>query len=90
MVKCMVLFFGIFIGLGMLFFVFFYFVVSWDWFEIFIYVVFLVSLFFFGLGVVGLSYGIFFIFWEDEFGSVWGWLEFCFNFSCIIVVWCNV
>lgn len=85
----MALFSGIPTGLGMLSFVLFYLVVSRDWFEIPTYVVFSVSLLFFGLGVVGLSYGIFSTSWEDEPGSVWGWPEFRLNLSRTIAVWRN-
>ncbi|AIE74640.1 MULTISPECIES: PAM68 family protein [unclassified Synechocystis] len=89
MVKRMALFSGIPTGLGMLSFVLFYLVVSRDWFEIPTYVVFAVSLLFFGLGVVGLSYGIFSTSWEDEPGSVWGWSEFRLNLGRTIAVWRN-
>jgi len=89
MVKRMALFSGIPTGMGMMSFVLFYLVVSRDWFEVPTYAVFAISLLFFGLGVVGLSYGIFSTSWEDEPGSFWGWPEFRLNLGRTIDVWRN-
>jgi hypothetical protein len=87
MVKRMALFSGIPTGLGMMSFVAFYLVVSRDWLEVPTYAVFAVSLLFFGLGVVGLSYGIFSTSWEDEPGGFWGWSEFRLNLGRTLAAW---
>ena len=88
MVKRMALFSGIPTGLGMASFVGFYWIVSHGWLEIPTYVVFAVSLLFFGIGVLGLSYGIFSTSWEEESpGSWWGWQEFKINFGRTVTGW---
>ncbi len=87
MVKRMALFSGIPTGLGMMSFVVFYLVVSRDWLEVPTYAVFAVSLLFFGLGVVGLSYGVFSTSWEDEPGGFWGWSEFRLNLGRTLAAW---
>jgi hypothetical protein len=89
MVKRMALFSGIPTGLAMMSFVAFYLVVSQGWLEVPNYVAFAVSLLFFGLGVVGLSYGIFSSSWEDEPGGFWGWAEFRLNLARTINAWRN-
>lgn len=87
MVKRMALFSGIPTGMGMLSFILFYLVVSRDWLAVPTYAVFAVSLLFFGLGVVGLSYGIFSTSWEEEPGSWWGWGEFRLNIGRALGAW---
>lgn len=88
MVKRMALFSGIPTGLGMASFVGFYWIVSHDWLEIPTYVVFAVSLLFFGIGVLGLSYGIFSTSWEEAVpGSWWGWPEFKINLGRTVTGW---
>lgn len=87
MVKRMALFSGVPTGLGMFSFVGFYVVVSQGWLEIPTYVVLAVSLLLFGLGVFGLSYGIFSTSWEDEPGSWWGWSEFRLNLGRTLSAW---
>ncbi|MDW8463816.1 MAG: PAM68 family protein [Geminocystis sp.] len=48
----------------------------------------LVTLGLFGLGVLGLSYGIFSASWdEDRVGSWWGWSEFKLNFGRFVSAW---
>lgn len=82
MVQRMALFSGVPTGLGMFSFVGFYWIVSHDWLEVPTYIVFAVSLLLFGLGVLGLSYGVLSTSWEeDQPGSWWGWQEFKLNFS---------
>ena len=71
MIKRMALFSGIPTGLGMFSFLAFYWVVSHDWLEIPPYVVFAVSLGLLGLGVLGLSYGIFSTSWDEERSGHW-------------------
>jgi hypothetical protein len=88
MVKRMALFSGVPTALGMLSFVAFYGVVSQGLLEIPTYVVFAVSLLCFGLGVVGLSYGVFSTSWDEEqAGSGWGWTEFQLNFGRTLGAW---
>ena len=87
MLKRMALFSGIPTSLAMLSFVAFYLVVSQGWLEIPNYVAFAVSLLFFGLGVVGLSYGIFSSSWEDSPGGFWGWPEFRLNLGRTLAAW---
>jgi hypothetical protein len=88
MVKRMALFSGVPTGLGMFSFLAFYWIVSHDWLEIPTYVVFAVSLLLFGLGVLGLSYGVLSTSWEEnQPGSWWGWQEFRLNFSRTVTAW---
>jgi hypothetical protein len=88
MVARMALFSGIPTGLGMFSFVAFYLVVSQDWLEVPTYVVFAVSLLCFGLGVLGLSYGVFSTAWDEkETGSFWGWSEFKLNLGRTVSAW---
>jgi hypothetical protein len=88
MVKRMALFSGVPTGLGMFSFLAFYWIVSHDWLEIPTYVVFAVSLLLFGLGVLGLSYGVLSTSWEEnQQGSWWGWQEFRLNFSRTVTAW---
>lgn len=88
MVKRMALFSGIPTGLGMCSFFAFYWIVSNEWLEIPTGVVFTVSLGLFGLGVLGLSYGIFSTSWdENQVGSWWGWQQFRVNFGRTIEAW---
>lgn len=90
MVRRMALFSGIPTALGMSSFFIFYLVVSHDWLEIPNYAAFAVSLLFFGLGVLGLSYGIFSTSWEEsEPGSWWGWSEFRLNLGRMLTAWRN-
>lgn len=88
MVRRMALFSGIPTALGMSSFFVFYLIVSHDWLELPNYVAFAVSLLFFGLGVLGLSYGIFSTSWEEaEPGSWWGWSEFRLNLGRMLTAW---
>lgn len=88
MIRRMALFSGIPSALGMSSFFIAYWIVSYDWFKLPPYVVLAVSLGLFGLGVLGLSYGIFSTSWdEDRLGSWWGWQEFKLNFGRTIDAW---
>jgi len=88
MIKRMALFSGIPTGLGMFSFFAFYWVVSHDWLEIPPYVVFAVSLGLLGLGVLGLSYGIFSTSWDEARSGHWlGWQEFKINLERTINAW---
>lgn len=88
MVRRIALFSGIPSGLGMLTFVISYVVVSQHYFKLPSVVVLLVSLGFFGLGVLGLSYGALSASWdEDRVGNWFGWSEFRTNFGRTIASW---
>jgi hypothetical protein len=88
MVRRMALFSGVPTGLGMFSFLAFYWIVSHDWLEIPTYIVFAVSLLLFGLGILGLSYGVLSTSWEEnQQGSWWGWQEFRLNFSRTVTAW---
>ncbi|MGK7931588.1 MAG: PAM68 family protein [Microcystaceae cyanobacterium] len=88
MIRRMALFCGFPSALGMSSFVIAYIIVSKGWFELPTYVVLAVSLGLFGLGVLGLSYGIFSTSWEeDRVGGWWGWQEFTLNFGRTISAW---
>ncbi|ACK66302.1 conserved hypothetical protein [Rippkaea orientalis PCC 8801] len=88
MVRRMALFSGIPTGLGMSSFFVFYWIVSHEWLEIPTAAVGAVSLGLFGLGVLGLSYGIFSSSWDEHrVGGWWGWQEFTSNFGRTINAW---
>ncbi|MEC4983641.1 MAG: PAM68 family protein [Oscillatoria sp. PMC 1068.18] len=90
MIRRMALFCGIPTALGISSFVVSYFIVSKDWFELPTAAVMLVSMGFFGLGVIGLSYGIFSASWEEErVGSWLGFAEFKTNFGRTVAAWRN-
>jgi hypothetical protein len=88
MVRRMALFCGIPTALGILSFVTSYWIVSHEWFKLPTIAVVYVSLGFFGLGVLGLSYGILSTSWdEDRLGGWWGWEEFRINFKRMQAAW---
>lgn len=88
MVKRMAFFSGIPTALGMSTFVVSYLIVSNDLFALPTYAVLLVSLAFFGLGVLGLSYGALSASWdEDGVGSRFGWTEFTTNWGRMTAAW---
>lgn len=87
MIKRMALFSGIPTALGMSSFFVFYLVVSHG-IKVPNYAVFAVSLGLFGLGVLGLSYGIFSTSWdENRPGSWFGWEECKINFGRTLEAW---
>ncbi len=74
--------------LGMLTFVVSYFVVTNGWLKLPNVVVLLVSMGFLGLGVIGLSYGIFSASWDEErVGTRLGYEEFLTNFGRLRTAW---
>lgn len=84
MAKRMALFCGLPSLMGMLTFIGSYAVVRNHWLELPPVVTLIVSLSFFGLGFVGLSYGVISASWEeDQDGSFWGLPEFKSNWSKI-------
>lgn len=88
MIKRMAIFSGIPTGLGMSSFFVFYWIVSHDWLDVPTSAVGAVSLGLFGLGVLGLSYGIFSSSWdENHVGSWWGWEEFTQNLGRTMNAW---
>jgi len=88
MVRRMALFSGIPTALGISSFVVFYLIVSNELFKVPTTAVLLVSLGFFGLGVLGLSYGILSTSWdEDRLGSWFGFEEFTLNFGRMTSAW---
>lgn len=90
MVRRMALFSGIPTGLGILSFLVFYVIVSQEWFKVPNTVVLLLSMGLFGLGVLGLSYGILSTSWdEDRLGTWWGWSDFTVNFGRLTSAWRN-
>ena len=88
MVRRIAFFSGIPSSLGMMTFIISYIIVSQHYFKLPSVVVFLISLGFFGLGVLGLSYGALSASWdEDRAGSWFGWSEFRTNFGRTIASW---
>lgn len=88
MIKRMVVFSGIPSFLGMATFVVSYFAVSKLDYDLPNSAVLLVSLGFFGLGVVGLSYGILSASWDlGESGSLFGTQEFSMNLGRMTDAW---
>ncbi len=88
MARRMALFCGLPTSLGMLTFVASYIVVSQNWFKLPNVAVVLVSMGFFGLGVLGLSYGILSASWDESRpGSLLGTEEFGVNFARMREAW---
>jgi VIT1/CCC1 family predicted Fe2+/Mn2+ transporter len=88
MIKRMALFSGVPSALGMSTFIVSYLVVSKDWVALPTYAVLLVSLGWFGLGVVGLSYGVLSASWEeDQPGTRLGIDEFKLNWGRMTENW---
>lgn len=88
MAKRMALFSGIPTALGILTFIVSYVIVSQHWFKLPNIAVVLVSMGLFGLGVLGLSYGVISASWdEDRLGSWHGWGEFITNFGRLRQSW---
>jgi hypothetical protein len=88
MARRMGLFCGIPTSLGMLTFVICYLLVSQYGVKVPPVVVLLVSLGFFGLGVLGLTYGVLSASWdEDRVGTRLGWQDFATNFRRLTESW---
>jgi hypothetical protein len=88
MVRRMAFFSGIPTSLGIVSFFAFYWVVSRNLLELPPTAVLLVTLGCFGLGVIGLSYGLLSASWEEQrVGSRLGWEEFGINFGRLTAAW---
>lgn len=88
MVGRVAFFSGVPTALGMLTFIASYFIVKQELFKLPHTAVVLVSMGFFGLGVLGLSYGALSASWdEDSPGSILGWQEFALNFGRLRSAW---
>lgn len=88
MVSRMVLLSGIPLLMALFTFVGSYFIIANEVFPLPNQAVLIVSLCFFGLSVIGLSYGIFSASWEEEItGSLLGWQEFTVNFGRTTEAW---
>jgi hypothetical protein len=88
MMKRMALFSGVPSFFGMSTFIISYWIVSQDIFALPTYAVLLVSLGWFGLGVVGLTYGVLSASWEEEsVGSKLGIEEFKVNWGRMTETW---
>lgn len=88
MARRMAVFCGVPSALGMSTFIVSYLIVSQGWFKLPNAAVLLVSMGFFGLGVLGLSYGVISASWEEEIvGSKLGWQEFTTNWGRLTSAW---
>ena len=88
MARRMALFCGIPTFLGMATFVVSYIIKSHAWFKLPNSIVLLVSIGFFGLGVLGLTYGILSASWDEEImGNKLGWQEFKTNWGRMRSAW---
>jgi hypothetical protein len=88
MMRRMAFFCGVPTTLGMLTFVVSYVIVSHEWLKLPNYAVLIISLSCFGLGFLGLSYGVLSASWEEETpGSLLGFEEFGTNWQRTISTW---
>lgn len=88
MARRMALLCGVPTFLGMLTFVASYVIVSNHWLKLPNIAVLLVSMGFFGLGVLGLTYGVLSASWDEETpGSILGWNEFTTNWGRMLAAW---
>jgi len=88
MIKRMALFSGLPTGLGIFSFFAFYVVVTQKWLNVPNTAVLLVTTGLFGLGVLGLSYGVLSTSWDEEREGTWlGWSDFTINFRRLTSAW---
>lgn len=88
MAQRMALFCGVPTVLGMVTFIVSYIVVNHGWFKLPNVAVLLVSMGFFALGVLGLSYGVLSASWDEQIlGSKLGWQEFRTNWGRMMSAW---
>jgi hypothetical protein len=90
MARRMAMFCTIPTGLGMLSFVLFYLIKTNNLLELPSFVPLIVSISFFGIGMVGLSYGILSASWDEKRAGTWlGVEEFKINWQRMIAAWRN-
>ena len=88
MVRRMAIFSGIPTGMGIFSFFIFYLITTQKWFNVPNSAVVFVSMGLFGLGVVGLTYGILSASWDEgRIGNWWGWQEFKTNLGRTMSAW---
>ena len=88
MAQRMALFCGVPTVLGIVTFIISYVVVNYGWFKLPNVAVLLVSIGFFALGVLGLSYGVLSASWDEQIlGSKLGWQEFRTNWGRMTSAW---
>lgn len=88
MARRMAVFCGVPSTLGVATFFISYWIVSHHWMKLPNTAVLLVSMGFFGLGVLGLSYGVISASWDENVaGSLLGWQEFTTNFGRLRSAW---
>lgn len=88
MLRRMAVFCGIPTALGIGTFIVSYFVVINAWFELPTSAVLISSIGFFGLGALGLTYGVLSASWEETTaGSWWGWEQFTVNWGRMTAAW---
>lgn len=88
MARRMALFCGVPTFIGLAAFPLSYLVVSKEWFELPVAAVLVTTLGLFGLGTIGLSYGVLSASWDEErLGSKLGWSEFTLNFGRLVEAW---
>ncbi|MBL1211014.1 PAM68 family protein [Geminocystis sp. GBBB08] len=90
MLKRMAIFSGIPTGMGIFSFFAFYVVVTQKWLIVPNTAVLLITMGLFGLGVLGLSYGVLSTSWDEQReGTWWGWSDFTINFGRLTSAWKN-
>jgi len=90
MLKRIAIFSGIPTGMGIFTFFASYVVVTQKWLKVPNTAVLLVTMGLFGLGVLGLSYGVLSTSWDEEReGTWWGWSDFTVNFRRFTSAWKN-
>lgn len=88
MIRRMALFAGVPTTFGIASFFAAYLIVSNEWFDLPTPAVAFVSMGWFGLGVLGLSYGVISASWDEERAGTWvGWQEFTTNFGRLVSAW---
>ena len=88
MIRRMAIFSGIPTGTGIFSFFLFYLITTQEWLKVPNSAVVFVSMGLFGLGVVGLTYGILSASWDEgRIGDWWGWQEFKVNLDRITSAW---
>ncbi len=88
MIRRVAFFSGLPTAMGMLTFIISYLIVSKQWFNLPNVAVVIISISFFGLGVLGLSYGVLSASWDEErTGNLLGWNEFTTNLGRMTAAW---